>query len=536
MEINQKTLAHEIDRRRTFAIISHPDAGKTTLTEKFLLYGGAIQSAGSVKGKQSDHHAVSDWMEMEKKRGISITSSVMQFEYEGYCINILDTPGHQDFSEDTYRTLMAADSAVMVIDAAKGIEPQTRKLFKVCAMRHIPIFTFINKLDREARDPFDLLDELESEFGIGTYPMNWPIGCGIGFKGVYDREAHRILAFGDAHRGRDRLSAIECDISDTQKLDELIGQTDREILTEQVELLDGACFDFDMEQVRTGKLSPVFFGSALNNFGIETFLEHFLKMTTGPLPRRAMGQAVNPTDEQFSAFVFKIQANMNKAHRDRIAFMRIVSGRFDRNSEYLHVQGERTLKLSQPQQMMAQERAVIDEAFAGDIIGVFDPGIFSIGDTVCDPKSKIVFEGIPTFAPERFAVVEQIDSMKRKQFAKGMNQIAQEGAIRIFIEPDSGMERVYVGVVGELQFDVLESRMKNEYGVDYRRYPLQYSSIRRLPDGVDPKSLRLFDVKWVQDFRGKNYLLFNNEWHVGNTLQNNEGLVLEEYGQEQDEE
>ncbi len=528
---------HEIQKRRTFAIISHPDAGKTTLTEKFLLYGGAIQTAGSVKGKHSDKHAVSDWMELEKQRGISVSSSVMQFNYNGYCINILDTPGHQDFSEDTYRTLMAADSAVMVIDAAKGIEPQTRKLFKVCAMRHIPIFTFINKLDRDAQDPFDLLDELEREFGIGTYPMNWPIGCGVGFKGVYDRDAHRILAFADAHRGRDRLAAIECDITDTAKLDELIGQADREVLTEQVELLDGACFDFDVEKVRCGQLSPVFFGSALNNFGIETFLEHFLKMTTGPLSRRAEGGVkVEPTDEHFSAFVFKIQANMNKAHRDRIAFMRIVSGRFDRNAEYFHVQGERALKLSQPQQMMAQERAVIDEAFAGDIIGVFDPGIFSIGDTVCDAKTKVVYEGIPSFAPERFAVVEQIDSMKRKQFAKGMNQIAQEGAIRIFIEPDSGMERVYVGVVGELQFDVLESRMKSEYGVEYRKYPLAYSSIRRVPDGVDPKSLHLFEVKWVQDFRGKNYLLFNNEWHVGNTLQNNEGLVLEEYGQEQEEE
>ncbi len=537
MEYNQKQLAAEIDRRRTFAIISHPDAGKTTLTEKFLLYGGAIQSAGSVKGKQSDRHAVSDWMEMEKKRGISITSSVMQFEYDGYCINILDTPGHQDFSEDTYRTLMAADSAVMVIDAAKGIEPQTRKLFKVCAMRHIPIFTFINKLDRDAQDPFDLLDELEREFGIGTYPMNWPIGCGVGFKGVYDREAHRILAFGDAHRGRDRLSAIECDVTDTDKLDALIGRADREVLTEQIELLDGACFDFDVEKVRCGALSPVFFGSALNNFGIETFLEHFLKMTTGPLSRSAEGDVnVRPTDDSFSAFVFKIQANMNKAHRDRIAFMRIVSGHFDRNCEYLHVQGGRTLKLSQPQQMMAQERAVIDEAFAGDIIGVFDPGIFSIGDTVCDVKMKVTFRGIPHFAPERFAVVEQIDSMKRKQFAKGMNQIAQEGAIRIFVEPDSGMEKVYVGVVGELQFDVLESRMRSEYGVEYRKYPLAYSAIRRVPDGIDPKSLHLFEVKWVQDFRGKNYLLFHNEWHVGNTLQNNEGLVLEEYGQERDEE
>ena len=276
----------EIERRRTFAIISHPDAGKTTLTEKFLLYGGAIQSAGAVKGKGSDRHATSDWMEIEQKRGISITSSVMQFEYEGYCINILDTPGHQDFSEDTYRTLMAADSAVMVIDAAKGIEPQTRKLFRVCAMRHIPIFTFINKMDREALDPFDLMDELETEFGIGTYPVNWPIGCGVGFKGVYDREKQCIVTFDSAHRGRERLRGIECALSDTAKLDGLIGETQRQILTEQAELLDGAGFDFDLEKVRSGKLSPVFFGSALNNFGVELFLENFLRMTTSPLPRK----------------------------------------------------------------------------------------------------------------------------------------------------------------------------------------------------------------------------------------------------------
>ena len=524
-------LSTEINKRRTFAIISHPDAGKTTLTEKFLLYGGAIQSAGSVKGKQTDHHAVSDWMEMEKKRGISITSSVMQFEYEGYCINILDTPGHQDFSEDTYRTLMAADSAVMVIDAAKGIEPQTRKLFKVCAMRHIPIFTFINKLDRDARDPFDLLDELESEFGIGTYPMNWPIGCGIGFKGVYDREAHRILAFGDSHRGRDRLSAIECDITDTAKLDELIGQSDREILTEQVELLDGACFDFDVEKVRCGKLSPVFFGSALNNFGIETFLEHFLKMTTAPLPRVAEGQVVDPFDEGFSAFVFKIQANMNKAHRDRIAFMRICSGKFERGQDYYHVQGGKSFRLSQPQQMMADERAVIDEAYAGDIIGVFDPGIFSIGDTVCQKGMKLKFEGIPTFAPEHFAMVEQVDSMKRKQFAKGMNQIAQEGAIQIFFEPNSGLERVIVGVVGVLQFEVLEYRLKNEYGCDLRRTNLPYQQIRWIEnEDLDPKTLKLsHDTKWVQDFRGKNLLIFTSEWSIRWVLEDNPQLRLSEF-------
>ncbi len=525
------TLNQEIERRRTFAIISHPDAGKTTLTEKFLLYGGAIQSAGSVKGKASDRHAVSDWMDMEKKRGISITSSVMQFEYDGYCINILDTPGHQDFSEDTYRTLMAADSAVMVIDAAKGIEPQTRKLFKVCAMRHIPIFTFINKLDHEARDPFDLLDELESEFGIGTYPMNWPIGCGVSFKGVYDREGKRILSFADAHRGRDRLSAIACDINDTARMDELIGPYAREELTEQVELLDGACFDFDLDKVQRGQLSPVFFGSALNNFGVEFFLEHFLRMTTPPLERVAGEELISPFDPGFSAFVFKIQANMNKAHRDRIAFMRIVSGKFEADREYYHVQGKKALKLSQPQQMMAQERSIIKEAYAGDIVGIFDPGIFSIGDTVCEKDRKLEFEGIPTFAPECFAMIEQIDSMKRKQFAKGMNQIAQEGAIQIFIEPNSGIERVYVGVVGMLQFDVLESRLKAEYGVTYRQYMQPYQYIRRVAGGKDPSKLRLFDVKWVQDFRGNDFLLFNSEWHIRHTLENNEGLELVEFGQ-----
>ena len=524
------TFEKEINRRRTFAIISHPDAGKTTLTEKLLLYGGAIQSAGSVKGKASDRHAVSDWMEMEKKRGISITSSVMQFEYEGYCINILDTPGHQDFSEDTYRTLMAADSAVMVIDAAKGIEPQTRKLFKVCAMRHIPIFTFINKLDHEARDPFDLVDELEHEFGIGTYAMNWPIGSGIDFKGVYDRVNKRILTYADRHRGRDRLAAIECDIANTEKLDSLIGEYQRSILSEQVELLDGASFDFDLEKVRNGKLSPVFFGSALNNFGVETFLENFLEMTTDPLPRKAGDTMVEPCADGFSAFVFKIQANMNKAHRDRIAFMRIVSGKFEANSEYYHVQGGRPVKLSQPQQMMAQERQIVEEAYAGDIIGVFDPGIYSIGDTVCDKKMNIEFEGIPTFSPECFAMIEQIDSMKRKQFAKGVNQIAQEGAIRIFFEPDSGMEKVYVGVVGQLQFDVLESRMKNEYGVEYRQYPQSYTIIKKLPEGVDPSKLYLYEVKWVQDVRGANYLLFSSEWSMRYTLEHNEGLELLPYG------
>ena len=524
----------EIERRRTFAIISHPDAGKTTLTEKLLLYGGAIQMAGSVKGKATARHAVSDWMELEKQRGISITSSVMQFEYEGYCINILDTPGHQDFSEDTYRTLMAADSAVMVIDAAKGIEPQTRKLFKICAMRHVPIFTFINKLDREARSPYELMEELENEFRIGTYPMNWPIGCGRDFKGVYDREKREILAFNEFHRGQDKIRAIECRLDETEKLDSLIGEKLRKILSDDIELLDGAGYDFDIDEVRAGRLSPVFFGSALNNFGVEPFLESFLKMTMPPLPRKSGKNFVEPTDSRFSAFVFKIQANMNKAHRDRIAFMRICSGRFQRDKEYFHVQGGKNLRLAQPQQLMAQERAIIDEAYAGDIIGVFDPGIFSIGDTICETGMNVQFEGIPTFAPEHFAAVERVDTMKRKQFEKGITQIAQEGAIQIFHEPFTGVEEVIVGVVGVLQFEVLEYRLKTEYGVDIRRRSMPYEFVRWVEnEDVNIHDLNLTsDTKWVQDFKGNNLLLFTSEWCINWALQKNEGLRLREFNRD----
>ncbi len=525
------TLKEEINRRRTFAIISHPDAGKTTLTEKLLLYSGAIKTAGSVKGKATAKHAVSDWMELEKQRGISITSSVMQFEYKGKCINILDTPGHQDFSEDTYRTLMAADSVVMVIDAAKGIEPQTRKLFKVTAMRHIPIFTFINKLDREARDPFELIDELEKEFGIGTYPMNWPIGCGVSFKGVFDRNKRQILAFNEFHRGQDRIEPIECDITDTEKLDGLIGEYQRKELVDQIELLDGASFDFDLEKVRNGSLTPVFFGSALTNFGVEPFLDSFIELTTSPLPRATKQGSVEPDSDKFSAFVFKIQANMNKAHRDRMTFMRICSGKFERDKEYYHVQGKKSLRLSQPQQLMASDRQIINEAYAGDIIGVFDPGIFSIGDTVCEVKDRVEFEGIPTFAPEHFAMIEHKDSLKRKQFVKGVEQIAQEGAIQIFHEPNTGMERVIVGVVGVLQFEVLEYRLKNEYNVEVIRNNLPFQYIRWIKDKkCEVKDLNLTsDTKWVQDFKGNDLLIFTSTWNINWALDKNEGLVLEDF-------
>ncbi len=524
------TLKQEIEKRRTFAIISHPDAGKTTLTEKFLLYGGAINQAGIVKGKKNSKHAVSDWMEIEKQRGISVTSSVLQFDYDGYSINILDTPGHQDFSEDTYRTLMAADSAVMVIDAAKGVETQTRKLFKVCAMRHIPIFTFINKLDREARDPFELLEQIEKEMGIGTYPVNWPIGCGKDFKGVYDRETKDVIAFTEFHNGANKLTAVRGPL-DQPDVAALVGPWQTETLRDEIELLDGASYEFDMEKVNNGTLSPVFFGSALTNFGVEEFLTHFLQMTMPPLPRNSDAGLIQPDNEDFSAFIFKIQANMNKAHRDRIAFARICSGRYEKGMEVYHVQGGKTIKLAQSTQMMADERQIVETAWAGDIIGLFDPGIFAIGDTLCNAKPRFRFEGIPTFAPEHFARVVPVDSMKRKQFVKGVSQIAREGAIQIFRELNTGMEEVIVGVVGTLQFDVLEFRLKSEYNVDIRMEHLPYQYIRWVEnEDLDVTKLTLTsDSRRIEDLDGKRLLLFVNSWSVDWAIEHNKGLRLAEF-------
>ena len=521
-------LIEQISRRRTFAIISHPDAGKTTLTEKFLLYGGAIAQAGVVKGKKNARAATSDWMEIEKQRGISVTSSVMQFQYEGFCINILDTPGHQDFSEDTYRTLMAADSAVMVIDGAKGVEPQTRKLFKVCAMRHIPIFTFVNKMDREAKDPFDLLDELERELGIETYAMNWPIGSGKDFQGVYDREKSQLLFFSGVS-GKNKAAKQEIDLYDPQVAQLLDSKEKHQQLIDDVELLS-AGRELDIEEVKRGQLSPVFFGSALTNFGIEPFLESFLKLTPPPLARMADCGEIDTFSPDFSAFVFKIQANMNKAHRDRLAFMRICSGKFQRDAEYYHVQGGRKMRLSQPQQLMAAEREIVDEAYAGDVIGVFDPGIFAIGDTITVPGKKFRFSGIPTFAPEHFARVSAKDSMKRKQFVKGTEQIAQEGAIQIFKVPNSGMEEVIVGVVGTLQFDVFQYRMKSEYGVDLRMEGLPYEEIRLIDSYPgDLSDLNLgSDAELLEDYRGRSLLVFSSYWAIDFTCRRNPGLQVSE--------
>ena len=530
--LEMSEITNEIKKRRTFAIISHPDAGKTTLTEKFLLYGGAINQAGSVKGKATAKHAVSDWMEIEKERGISVTSSVLQFNYGGYRINILDTPGHQDFSEDTYRTLMAADSAVMVIDASKGVEAQTRKLFKVCVMRHIPIFTFINKLDREAKDTFELLDDIEKELGIATCPINWPIGSGKEFKGVYDRAKREVELFSDTKKGT-AMGEVKTVPIDAPETEELIGSDAKDILADEIELLDGAAAEFDQELVDKGQLSPVFFGSALTNFGVETFLKHFLKMTTSPLPRKSDHGEIDPmTEKDFSAFVFKIQANMNKAHRDRIAFMRICSGEFEAGMSVYHVQGGKDVRLSQPQQMMASERKMIDKAYGGDIIGVFDPGIFSIGDTLTTSKEKFAYEGIPTFAPEHFARVRQVDTMKRKQFVKGINQIAQEGAIQIFQEFNTGMEEIIVGVVGVLQFDVLKYRLQNEYNVEIRLENLPYEYIRWIEnEEIDMDRLSgTSDMKKIMDLKGRPLLLFAHEWSIRMTEERNEGLILSEFG------
>lgn len=558
-------LDKEIEKRRTFAIISHPDAGKTTLTEKFLLYGGAINLAGSVKGRKAAKHAVSDWMEIEKERGISVTSSVLQFNYDGYCINILDTPGHQDFSEDTYRTLMAADSAVMVIDGSKGVEAQTIKLFKVCVMRGIPIFTFINKMDREAMDPFELIDQIENVLGIRTCPINWPIGSGKSFKGVYDRSSEMIHRYVAGDNGQ-KVETHSVKLGDPS-VDELISENQHSTLVEEIELLDGASDEYNLDLIRRGQLSPVFFGSALTNFGVEIFLKHFLDMTTAPLSRDSLKIEIAPSGEKkvvcedgtlvsdvgeapagtkpelvsvspfapdFSAFVFKIQANMNKAHRDRIAFMRICSGRFEAGMEVVHEREGKKIRLTAPQQMMAENRHIIEEAYAGDIIGVFDPGYFSIGDTLYAGKNPIRFEGIPTFAPEHFARVRQVDTMKRKQFTKGIYQIAEEGAIQIFQEMNTGMEEILVGVVGVLQFEVLTFRLKNEYNVEIRMDPLPYEHIRWITStDIDIGSLSLTsDTKKVQDLKGHPLLLFTHPWSIQTALDRNEGLTLEEFSRQ----
>ncbi len=509
-------LQREVDKRRTFAIISHPDAGKTTLTEKLLLFGGAIRLAGTVKARKASKHATSDWMEIEKQRGISVTSSVMQFDYNGHRINILDTPGHQDFSEDTYRTLTAADAAVMLIDVAKGVEAQTIKLFKVCAQRGIPIFTFINKLDREGRSPFDLMEELEQVLGIRSVPMNWPIGMGRELCGVYDRMKSQVELFqGDDHT---KIEVRKVEDYRDPLIKEMAGDFLYEQLSQDVELLDVAGDPFDYEKVMRGELTPIFFGSAINNFGLQTFLENFLELAPKPEPRRSTEGLIEPTHEKFSGYVFKIQANMNPAHRDRIAFLRIVSGKFERGMSVKHVRVGKDIKLAQPQQFLAQDRDIVEDAYPGDIIGLFDPGIFRIGDSLSQ-GSSIVFDELPTFSPEIFAKVTAKNALKYKQYQKGIDQLTEEGTIQVFNAVS--FDDTILGVVGQLQFEVFEYRMKNEYGVDVQlqRMPFQFARWV-VADNLDPSKFRI-NSTLVKDKKGNFVVLFENEYAMRTAMEKN---------------
>ncbi|MBG9736166.1 peptide chain release factor 3 [Paenibacillus alvei] len=502
-------LAQEVEKRRTFAIISHPDAGKTTLTEKLLLFGGAIRLAGTVKARKASKHATSDWMEIEKQRGISVTSSVMQFDYNGHRVNILDTPGHQDFSEDTYRTLTAADAAVMLIDVAKGVEAQTIKLFQVCAKRGIPIFTFINKLDREGRSPFELMEEIEQVLGIRSVPMNWPIGMGRGLCGVYDRMKNQVELFQDDNT---KISVKKVEDYNDPVIRQIAGDYLHDQLCEELELLDVAGDEFDYEKVKRGELTPVFFGSAVNNFGVQTFLENFLQLAPKPEPRQSTAGPIEPTNEKFTGYIFKIQANMNPAHRDRIAFLRICSGKFERGMSVKHVRVGKDIKLAQPQQFLAQDRDIVQEAFPGDIIGLFDPGIFRIGDSLSQ-GGEVVFDEMPTFSPEIFARVTVKNALKHKQYQKGVDQLTEEGTIQVF-HSTGVFDETILGVVGQLQFEVFEYRMKAEYGVDVLLQRLTYQFARWVtgnPKDIDPAKFRI-NSQLVKDKNGNFVALFENEY------------------------
>lgn len=518
-------LKKEVVRRRTFAIISHPDAGKTTLTEKLLLYGGAIHLAGAVRAKANQRHTTSDWMEIEKQRGISVSSSVLQFEYQGVQINLLDTPGHKDFSEDTYRTLTAADAAVMLIDAGKGVEAQTRKLFEVCRMRGIPIFTFMNKLDRPSREPLDLIDELEKVLGIRSCPMSWPIGLGDRFRGVYDRQSDEVLFFqteGEANV-KGRLAPRKVKGIDDPELIEMMttsttDATDAKQLHEQLkaelELLEHAGDPFDREKVLAGQLTPVFFGSAMNNFGIQRFLERFIEYAPCPVARNTTEGLIEPTHLKFSGFVFKIQANMDPAHRDRVAFMRICSGKFTRNMQAKHARLKQDVKLSKPLNFFAQERVIVDEAWPGDIVGMLDTsGNLRIGDTLCEGKI-FEYEEVPRFSPEHFASVLILDPMKRKQLKKGLDQLAEEGVVQVYKQRGLGDKDPILGAVGALQFEVLEHRLKAEYSVQVKVERLGFVHARWVRGtGLDADYFeRSENSRCLEDRDGQPVILFKSDW------------------------
>src|SRR5574344_432385 len=456
----------EIERRRTFAIISHPDAGKTTLTEKFLLFGGQIQVAGAVKSNKIRKTATSDWMDIEKQRGISVSTSVMEFDYKDYKVNILDTPGHQDFAEDTFRTLTAVDSAIIVVDSAKGVETQTRKLMEVCRMRKTPVIIFINKMDREGRDPFDVLDELEQELEIKVRPLSWPINQGVKFKGVYNIYEKQLNLFTpDKQRVTEK---VEVDI-DSEQLDETVGETDAAKLREDLELVDGVYPEFNVDEYRSAEVAPVFFGSALNNFGVQELLDCFVEIAPSPRPTKAEERMVEPAEPKFTGFIFKITANIDPNHRSCIAFCKVCSGKFERHKPYLHVRQGKTVRFSSPTQFMAQRKSTIDEAWPGDIVGLPDNGIFKIGDTLTEGEI-LHFRGLPSFSPELFKYIENADPMKQKQLQKGIDQLMDEGVAQLFINQFNN--RKIIGTVGQLQFEVIQYRLENEYNAKCRWEPV----------------------------------------------------------------
>ncbi|HET6343451.1 MAG TPA: peptide chain release factor 3 [Myxococcota bacterium] len=520
-------LATEAARRRTFAIISHPDAGKTTLTEKLLLYAGAIHLAGSVKSRKAARHAVSDWMQMEQERGISITSSVLQFDYHGSALNLLDTPGHADFSEDTYRTLAAVDSAVMLIDHAKGVEARTRKLFEVCRMRQLPIVTFMNKLDREGLSPLELIDEVSSTLNLKVAPLNWPIGMGRGFRGVVDVRTHEVTLFNVEEHGTEVATEQKLPLAEAGAI---LGEHVVSQVREELELLAHAGDGYDPAAFASGELSPIFWGSAMTNFGVEALLDFLAEHAAAPAPRKTEADEVlEPTSERFTGFIFKIQANMNPRHRDRIAFMRVVSGRFSRNMDVIIGRNGETLRLAKPHSFMAQERSIVDEAWPGDIVGLYDPGNLRIGDTLAEGR-QLRFAGIPRFAPEFFAQLALADPLKRKALDTGLEQLGHEGVIQLFYRPKMHRQDAYLGAVGMLQFEVLVERLKNEYRVNAKLQPLPYRLARWVagdPEGLQWLQARR-DYPIVEDRNGNPVVLAESPWPLQYALKNAPGLTLHE--------
>ena len=515
-------LATEIDRRRTFAIISHPDAGKTTLTEKLLLYAGAIELAGAVRGAKTQRHAVSDWMEMEQQRGISISAAALEFELDGYHVTLLDTPGHQDFSEDTFRTLLAVDSVVMVLDAAKGVEPQTMKLFDVCREHGLPVLTFINKLDQPARDPFELLDEIERVLGIAAAPRNWPLGDGPDFKGVYDLDANSVLLYERAAtRGR-RTEPVAVAAPDAPEVAELVGERRQQELIDAIEIISGAGTRFDPDQYRKARQTPVFFGSALNDFGLESFLHALLKLAPSPAPREADIGIVEPTDPQFSGFIFKIQANMNPKHRDRVAFVRICSGKLEKDMLVTNARLNSPLRLSRVYRFFGRDRETVPEAFPGDVVGIVNPGRMSIGDTLYAGR-KVQFPEITQFPPEGFAYLRP-GEIRHKRFDEAVGQLAEEGLIQVFM-PVVGTRHPIIGVIGSLQIDVVEARMKSEYGIECRVDRLPHVAARW--PAIEPGrelSLPLSGLIRVTDTHNRDALIFESEWVIRYTQDKNPGV------------